>query len=221
MRSRLHERLRLLERLPLLGALTAGSSSLQQSMFTSHGRPAKFGAGMATVASALSQSQAPAPAPAPAPGEEAEAAAGAAIVPQEAAAGDERSLPNQTSATLPGEAASGTGSLERPAQSSPSTLVQAQQQQQRLTLASWLGISEQQITRFKEDLTRYLTAIKPSVLDEVRKENESMEAMLAKKEFREFKAYMQRMHTLEKKLKDAEADLGDVRVSAQVSYCST
>ena len=173
-------------------------------MLASHGRPAKFGAGMATVASAFSQSQVPAPAPAPAASEE--ATAGAAIVPQEAAAGDK----------LPGEAASGAGSLERPAQSSPSS---QQQQQLRLTLASWLGISEQQITRFKEDLTRYLTAIKPSVLDEVRKENENIEAMLAKKEFREFKAYMQRMHTLEKKLKDADADLSDVRLSAQVQYC--
>lgn len=235
--------MRLLERVPLLPALTAGSSSLQQSMFALHGRPVRFGASMTLAsnststsasaststsafttapASAQTQTQTPATAPATAP-EVAGAAAGAAS-PSLPAAVDERRLLNLNQ-TLRKEADDAEAEAEQqptsqasPQSSSPST--QVQQQQQRLTLASWLGISEQQITRFKDEIAHFLTAIKPSVLDEVRRENESLEAALGKREFREFKAYMQRMHTLEKKLRDVEADLNDVRVSSQVCVCA-
>lgn len=228
----MHERLRLLERVPLLPALTAGSSSLQQSMFALHGRPVRFGASMTLASNSTStsttafatslasgQTQTPATAPATAP-EVAGAAAGAASPPAASAAVDERRLLNLNQ-TLRKEADDAEAEAEQqptsqasPQSSSPST--QVQQQQQRLTLASWLGISEQQITRFKDEIAHFLTSIKPSVLDEVRRENESLEAALGKREFREFKAYMQRMHTLEKKLRDVEADLNDVRVSSQV-----
>lgn len=239
--------MRLLERVPLLPALTAGSSSLQQSMFALHGRPVRFGASMTLAsnststsasaststsafttapASAQTQTQTPATAPATAP-EVAGAAAGAASPsPSLPAAVDERRLLNLNQ-TLRKEADDAEAEAEQqptsqasPQSSSPSTQVQQQQQQQRLTLASWLGISEQQITRFKDEIAHFLTAIKPSVLDEVRRENESLEAALGKREFREFKAYMQRMHTLEKKLRDVEADLNDVRVSSQVCVCA-